>query len=250
MPRRVIAGVRDLSKNSPERAQQIWARVAGFAFLFLIAVFMGADQVMSSITHSASFAETAARIAASQPLYRAALSGQVAGAVGTVLLAAALYATLRPVNASLARLALCWRLGEATLEGVTCAASFAVVRLYTAPQSFAAFEPGQVQALVSLLRTFQGCTFHIITILFGCGSTLFFYLFVTSRYLPRVISVFGLLASIIVPIMGLASLIVPENANLFQNGWYPIFVAELVAGFWLLLFGVNTAAYRSAPRSE
>ena len=233
--------------TSPERAQRIWARVAGFTFLFLIALFMGADKLTSVIAGSAGHAEAVTRITAAQHLYRAALSADVIGAIATVVLAVALYATLKPVNPDVARLALCWRLGEATLEGVTCALSFLVVRTYTAPHDFASFDAGQLQALVSMIGTFQGSVFYIITAFFGFGSTLFFYLFFKSRYLPRLISAFGILASIIVPVMALGHLIAPENAALFQNGWYPIFVAEVVTGLWLLVFSVKITAPSNAP---
>lgn len=233
--------------NSPERAQRIWARVVGFTFLFLIAVFMGADNLLSAIAGSGGHAAAVARIVAAHYLYRSALSAQVIGAIATVVLAMALYATLKPANPDIARLALCWRLGEATLEGVTCALSFVVMRIYATPQDFAAFNPGQLQALVSIIRTFQGSVFYIITAFFGFGSTLFFYLFLKSRYLPRLLSAFGLLASVIVPVMALGNLIAPENAALFQNGWYPIFVAEVITGLWLLLFTVKIPVSRSVP---
>lgn len=228
-----------MSKNSPQRAQRIWARVAGFTFLFLIAVFMGADRFMSAIAGSGEHGDVVARIVAAQHLYRTGLSAEVIGAILTVLLAVALHATLKPVNPDVARLALCWRLGEATLEGITCALNFAVVRIYTAPHDFTAFDPGQLQTLELMIRAFQGSVFYIITAFFGFGSTLFFYLFFKSRYLPRLISAFGILASVLVPLMALGNLIAPEDAALFQNGWYPIFVAELVTGFWLLVFGVK-----------
>ena len=233
--------------NASAKAQRICARIAGFTFLFLIAVFMGADKITSVIAGSAGHAETVTRIIAAQHLYRAALSADVIGAVLTFVLAAALYVTLKPVNPNVARLALCWRLGEATLEGVTCALSFVVVRTYTAPHEFAPFDAGQMQALMSIIRTFQGSVFYVVTTFFGFGSTLFFYLFFKSRYLPRLISGFGILASTIVPLMALANLIAPENAALFQYGWYPIFVAELVTGFWLLVFDVKITASSSAP---
>lgn len=233
--------------NASAKAQRIWARIAGFTFLFLIVVFMGADKITSVIAGSAGHAEAVTRITAAQYWYRAALSADVIGAVLTFVLAAALYATLKPVNPNVARLALCWRLGESTLEGVTCALSFVVVRTYTAPHDFASFNAEQMQALVSFIQTFQGSVFYVVTTFFGFGSTLFFYLFFKSHYLPRLISGFGILASVVVPFMALANLIAPENAALFQYGWYPIFVAELVTGFWLLAFSVKITASGSAP---
>lgn len=226
--------------QSSEKAQRLWARVAGFVYLFLIALYLGLEYVTSSIAGGAGFAEKAHRIAESQLAYRAALSINVILAAATVVLAVALYETLKPVNGGLARLALCWRLGEAFLEGVSGIAAFVIAWLYVSPQSVTA--PGQVEALVTMMGAFDRSAFVIITIFFGFGSTVFFYLFVRSRYLPRLISVFGLLASLLVPVMGLASLIDPEGMRSFEAGWYPIFTAEIIAGLWLLFFAVRIPA--------
>lgn len=230
----------DCVVTNNSKAQRAWARVAGLTFLLLIALFMGADLATRNIAGSGSFAETAARIVTAAPLYRALLAVNVIGSALTVVLAAALYAVLRPANAGLARLALLFRLAEAFLEGFTCAAAFAIARLYATP--LAGFDAQQMQALVSLLRALQSSMFHIVTIFFGLGSTLFFWLFITSRAIPRPLAVFGLLASLIVPALGLAGLIVPESAKAFQSGWYPMLITELLTGAWLLLFAVKTTS--------
>jgi hypothetical protein len=59
-----------------------------------------------------TLAETAKRVAASEHLYRAALSSELIESLCVVLLAFALYVTLKPVDNLLAQIALYWKLGE------------------------------------------------------------------------------------------------------------------------------------------
>jgi hypothetical protein len=227
-----------LTNDTPERAQRFWSRIAGAILIALIALFMAADFAARDIAGTGGYTAIATRVAAALPLYRAVLAVNVIGAALTIVLAAALYCTLKPAAPDLARLALFFRLAEGFLEGVTCACGFAIARAYASP--FASFGADEMQGLISLLRAFQGGMFHIITLFFGIGSVLFFWIFVTSRAIPRVLSVFGLLASLIVPVLALTGLILPETAKLLQPGWYPIMVAELTTGAWLLIFAIRT----------
>lgn len=81
---------------------------------------------------------------------------------------------------------------------------------------------------------------NISAIFFSIGSTLFFYLFFKSRYIPRVLSAFGVFASVAVTLMCFGSLIFPEHAAMLQYGWAPTAIAEVTTGFWLLLFAVTS----------
>jgi len=57
-----------------ERTQRIYARFAGFLLLWLIFNGLGGTLLFSRIAGGGTFAETAQRIAASERLYRVALS--------------------------------------------------------------------------------------------------------------------------------------------------------------------------------
>jgi hypothetical protein len=223
-----------------DKSRRIWARVAGAVYIALIALFMGADQAAHAIVGSGGFAQIAARLAPVLPLYRSVLAINVAGVALTLVLAVALYEAVKPANPALARLALLFRMAEGFLEAFTCTAAFAIVRLYAAP--LAGFDLQQMQGLVSLLRALQGGMFNIVTMLFGIGSILFFWIFITSRCIPRLLSVFGFLASLLVPVIGLAGLIVPDHAKELAPAWYPMMIAELTTGAWLLVFAIKTAS--------
>jgi len=119
---------------------------------------------------------------------------------------------------------------------------FARLGLYTSPQSVGALGADQTQALVALTRHAGSAAYNIGAMCFSIGSILFFYLFFKSRYISRILSAFGVFASVIVTIICFGSLIFPEHAAPLQYGWAPMAIAEVTTGFWLMLFAVKTQA--------
>ncbi len=228
--------------TSEERTQRIYARLAGFLFLWLILTGLAGALTVSHIAGSGTFAETAKRVAASERLYRAALSSELIETLSALVLAFALYATLRPVDKLLAQIAMYWRLGESFIGCVGIILGFVRLRLYTSPQSIGALGAGQSQALVDLTRHAGVAAYNIGAMCFSIGSILFFYLFFRSRYIPRILSAFGVFASVVVTIICFGSLIFPEHAAKLQYGWAPMAIAEVATGFWLMLFAVKTQA--------
>jgi uncharacterized protein DUF4386 len=236
--------------SSTDRTQRIYARVAGFLFLWLIITGLAGMLTISHIVGSGTFAETAKRVVASERLYRVALCSELIEALSTLPLAFALYVTLKPVNKLLAQMAMYWRLGEFFIGGVGVIFGFVKLRLYVSPQMIGALGTDQSQALMNLLRQVGNAAYNIGAMCFSIGSILFFYLFFKSRYVPRSLSAFGVFASVIVTIICFGSLIFPEYAATFQYGWAPMAIAEVTTGFWLMLFAVKTQARGAGENLE
>ena len=95
-----------MEDSSTERTQRIYARIAGFVLLWLIITGLAGALTISHIVGSGTFAETAKRVVASEHLYRLALSSELIETLSAVLLAFALYVTLRPVDKLLAQIAM------------------------------------------------------------------------------------------------------------------------------------------------
>lgn len=222
-----------------------YARIAGFVYLLLIVLFMSGQLTIDHIVGSGNLAETAKHIVAGERLYRVALSVQMLASLLTVLLAYALYATLRSVDENLARMALYWRLGEAFIGGALSFLDFATLHLYTDPKYLDVLGADKLQAVIGLARSAGFASFNITTTFFAVGSTLFFYLFFKSRSIPRVLSAFGIFASVIVLFTSLGDLVLPAYADVIQLGWAPIFIAEISTGLWLWVRGVKTCAEAS-----
>jgi hypothetical protein len=231
-----------MEDSSTERTQRIYARVAGFLFLWLIITGLAGALTISHIVGSGTFAETAKRVVASEHLYRVALCSELVETLSALLLAFALYVTLKPVDKLLAQFAMCWRMGESVIGGAGTIFDFIRLSLYTSPQSIGGVQTDQSQALVDLTRHAGFASYNISAIFFSIGSILFCYLFFKSRYIPRILSAFGVFASVVVTVICFASLIFPEHSATFQYGWAPMAIAEVTTGFWLMLFAVKPPA--------
>jgi hypothetical protein len=221
--------------------QRSYSRLAGAMFL-LVNVAYAFDLVAeSSIRGSGGLVEVARRLMASEHTYRVALSSGVIAAVGTVILAWALYVTLEPIDARLSLVGLCLRIGEAAIFGVMSVLSFATVRLYATAQEAGSGETGVPQTLLSLGGSASAAGFNIAALFFAPASTLFFYLLFRSRYVPRAISVLGVFASVLVLPVALGSLVLPEYSRTIFYGWIPMALAETATGLWLVIVGVPLA---------
>jgi Domain of unknown function (DUF4386) len=227
-------------KAEVNQAQRTYARLAGILFLGAIIIAIGGGVILSKIAGDGTFAETAARVAASERLYRVALSSVVIVTLSSTLLAFALYVTLKPVNSLLAQLGMIFSLGDSFLALTVRMCSFVRLHLYISARGVGAGSNIE-EPLSDLIRTIAGTTENIGGISFGIGSCLFFYLFFKSRYIPRLISALGLVASVIWTGLYFVSLVFPEHRSLFQYICFPpMALAEVVTGFYLMLFAVRT----------
>ena len=229
----------EIESAEADNTQRRYARLVGFLFLGEIILAIGSGFVLSHIAGSGTFAETTKKIAALERSYRAALSTVLIVTLSSVVLAFALYATLKPVNRLLAQLGMIFCLGDSFLALVVRMCGF--VRLHLSVSA----QPGgagtiTAEALADLMRNIAGATENIGGISFGIGLLLFFYLFFESRYIPRVLASLGLAASFIWTVLYFASLVFPEQRGLFQYICFPPMVlADVTTGFYLLLFAVR-----------
>ena len=93
-------------------SQNAFARFAGLIYFFTIFDDAGVV-IVSRISGTGSFLDSAHRIAGSETLFRVGILFGLIGTMSTVLLAAALYVTLKQVDVNLAMTALLFRLVEA-----------------------------------------------------------------------------------------------------------------------------------------
>lgn len=222
-----------------ETSQIRYARLAGFMYLFVDATYALALFITGRFKVPGNFPETAHRIMASELLYRVGLSSSLLASLCTVLLGVGLYVALKPVDDNLALTALLFRLVEAALFGVQVIIAFVVLKLYVAADYTNAFATSQLSALANLRSVASVAGFNIAATFFSVGSTLFFYLFLKSNYIPRFLSAWGLIGSVLVPMVCFATLLWPQYDKMFFLGWIPIGAAEIAVGLWLLFKGVN-----------
>jgi hypothetical protein len=213
---------------------------------FFTAFDLAGVVILSRISGSGTFLDTAHNIAVSQTLYRIGLLSGLIGTLSTILLAIGLYVTLKPVDANLALTAVLFRLAETVIGGVAIVFSFASLQIYLEANHASAFDAGQLGTLADVVSRTSAVGINISVIFFSVGSTIFFYLFLRSSYIPRFLALWGVLGSLFCMAAFVGNLLLPQSSDaLLGIGALPIGIAEPVLGLWLLIRGIDTHAHSS-----
>jgi hypothetical protein len=229
-----------MTQGLPTSSQKAYARFAGFMYFFT-AVDVTGVVIVSRISGSGSFLDTAHSIAASETLYRIGILCGLVGTMSTILLAIGLYVTLKPVDGNLAMTALLFRLAESAIAGIAVVFGFATLQIYMEANHTTAFDAAQLSALADLLSRTSAVGIDVSVIFFSVGSTIFFYLFLRSAYIPHILATWGLLASLLCMTTFLGSLVFPQSSELLIGiGAVPIGLAEPAVGLWLVIRGIKT----------
>ncbi|HUG10222.1 MAG TPA: DUF4386 domain-containing protein [Opitutaceae bacterium] len=223
-----------------EPAQQTAARVVGALYLIQMATAVfGQIFVRDALIVRGDLAKTAENIAASEQLFRLSIAGDLITYSGVIVLAWAFYVVVKPVDKNLALLAVFFRLVENAVLFVATIGSMMVLRFLSVSGNMEAFEPGQLHAMVSFAIRFQGVGMSFAFILLGLGSTVFSYLLLKSRYVPKAIAVWGIFASLVLAAGPLAIIVFPPLAVMGISYMAPMGIFEVGLGFWLLFKGLR-----------
>jgi hypothetical protein len=228
-----------MTNAETEKSQIRYARLAGFMYLFLIAVYLLGVTIFSRFEVSGNIAETTHRVMEHELLFRFGLALGSLNALCAVLLAVSLYAAVRVVDKNLALLALAFELVYAAAGAAANLIDYAFLKQQLDAYSSGILDAKQLSALADLHSFLNAAALNIACILYGAGSILFFYLFLKAKTIPRILAALGLFGSVLVPLIGFASLIVPHPSKLLQLGWMPMFAAEISVGLWLLIKGLK-----------
>jgi hypothetical protein len=156
-------------------SQRSYARLAGAMYLVVLVLDVGGAVIGTAVSGSGSFADISHRIIGAETLYRVGLCLALAGSLSTVVLAAALFATLRAFDANLASIALLFRVCEAAIGGMGIALAFWVLQINLASAQAGGFDTRQLGQLADLAS--HDATTQVAAIFFSLGSTVFFYAF-------------------------------------------------------------------------
>src|SRR5438046_7293331 len=179
-----------------DNAQRSAAKIAGVAGLvaFGLVVF-GNYVLLDPLIVPRNAVDTARNILAHQTQFRAALICFIAYGIGAIVLSTALYVILAPVHRGLALAGALFRLVFAILWLIAPLNSLAALRLLSDAPYLKVFEPDRLQALarVQLVGSFDD--YYVGLPFFGLAATVFAYLWLKSKYIPRGLSIFGVIAS-------------------------------------------------------
>jgi uncharacterized protein DUF4386 len=221
------------------------ARLAGFTYLFYIAVAFPEMVLFDRAANVPATAAKLARIAEHAADVRIAILLSVLSCFAAVVLAVALYGITCDEDRDLALIALACRVGE----GVTGAAGpltmAALLWLATASGPNVPDTAG-TNALAALLLKLRGWSPTIGATFFAVGSTIFSYLLLRGRMIPVWLAWVGVVGSALLVVglpLQLAGFL---RGPITQFMWLPVALFELTVAPWLLIRGVAASKTRSA----
>jgi hypothetical protein len=223
-------------------AQRTAAKVVGVAGLLTFAIVVFGNYVLlNPLIVPRNAVDTARNIVAHETQFRLALACFVAYGIGAVVLVSALYVIFAPVNRGLALAAALFRLVFAMLWLIAPLNSLAALRLLGDISYLKVFEPDRLQALARVLLAGSFDDYYVGLPFFGLAATTCAWLWLKSKYIPRGLSIFGVIGSAWCVFCAFAYLIFP-NFNKIVNDYIfdsPMALFELVVSVWLLFKGLN-----------
>lgn len=215
------------------------ARLAGFMFLFYIAIGITSMVLFRHATGRAEgTAATLASLAQHATTVRLTALLTLLTFFVAVVLAVTLYALTRDQDPDLAVLALCCRATEGVIAATSAVRTLGLLSVATASTAAAAPDAAAVQALGALLLQQGGSGTLIAATCFAVGSTLFSYLFLRARSIPVPLAWLGVLASLLLVVALALRLAGFLRGPVTYYVWIPMAVFEVTLGLWLLIKGV------------
>ncbi|HEV8398755.1 MAG TPA: DUF4386 domain-containing protein [Gemmatimonadales bacterium] len=209
------------------------ARLAGFAFLFYIAVGVPAMILMSRATNGDGIVAKLASVAQHVGDVRLAMVLSLLGSCSALVLAVTLYAITREQDAELAMLGMACRLTEGVAGAVSLTSTLGLLGLV-------ANQAGAPDAAKQTLGAFLlGDSPLVAATFFAFGSTFFAYLLLRGRMIPIGLAWLGLAASVLLAVglpLQLGGLLQGPATRLI---WFPMLAFEVPLGLWLLIKGVK-----------
>src|SRR6266542_1022533 len=217
------------------------ARIAGFTFLFYIAVALTGMVLLNKAASAEGTAAKLAGIARHASDVRVAVVLELLSCFCALVLAVTLYSITREQDPDLAMLALTCRVAEG-IAGMDVSKTLGLLWLATATDT-TTLDAGAASALGAFFLKMEA-SFTASAAFFALGSMLFSWLLLRGRMVPVALAWFGVLASILPVVcfpLQLAGLL---GGPVTTFMWYPVLLFELALAPWLIIKGVAAPAPR------
>jgi hypothetical protein len=226
-----------------DNSQRTAAKIAGWSYLLSFAAVVFANYaLLGPLIIPRNAVETAQNILAHPTQFRVALTLFLTYSVGAVVLAAALYLILKPINHYLALLGALFRLAFAMSWLLSAINLLGALRLLGSTPYLQVFEADRLQVLARLTIAATFDDYYVGLPFFGLAATVCAYLWIKSNYIPRGLAIYGFVASAWCVLCAVVYLIFPEfnkivNDYIFDS---PMALFELAVSVWLLVKGLKS----------
>jgi len=212
--------------------------------LFLIAMvasLVGAGMIETVLGAEDYFAE----ILASESQLRIGVLLEVINGVAVVGIAVMMFPILKKIDEALALGYVALRVVEGIIVFAAVLSPLTLLVLSQEYVTSAAANSSSLQAAAASLVALRGHLIgEMLGIFFSLGASLFYYLLYRSRLLPRLLTVWGLIAVVLVFAWNFLELIgYSIDAGIVFG--LPIILNEIVLGIWLIAKGFNPSVISS-----
>jgi hypothetical protein len=210
-------------------------RLLGVAFLIqAVASLIASLILLEPLIESGSIIDTMTNVSNNVLRMRASIVFHMITAMGVVMLGALLFLTLKEQNRKIAQIALGLYIIEAAILAASRIPAFSLMRV--SQESVMAGHPDYLQSLGNLfLESAEfGDWLHMLA--FALGATFFYYLFLKSRYIPRFLPIWGLVAA---PLALIGTLVVLFGYDVPIFVFIPNLPFELTMGVWMIVWGIK-----------
>ncbi|MDB6147010.1 MAG: hypothetical protein JWO45_674 [Spartobacteria bacterium] len=227
--------------TSTDNSQRVAAKVAGFAGLFAVVIVVFANYgLLNPLLVRGNAAETARNIIAHETQFRVVVACFLAYSLSVIVLLAALYVVLKPVNLGLALVGALFRFVFALMWLLSTLNLLGALRLLGSAAYLQVFEADRLQVLARLYIAQTFDDYYVGLPFFGLAATVCAWLWLKSNYIPRPLALFGVISSAFCVICAFVYLVFPSFAKPVNPYWFdsPMAIFEMTVSFWLLIKGL------------
>ncbi len=231
----------------PDRLRRL-TKVAGSLYLTIFVVYPLSTMARASLVVPGDAAATADNIRAQETLFRWGMAGEASIVLVEIVLAAVLYALLRPVSRSMSLAASLARVAEAVVMAAGCLVTSVFTLVAVSDSGYlGAFDADQRDGLALF---FQEANDHIVLIwgfFFALSLLLTGWLVHRSGFLPRVIGILLALAGAGYLVQSFGTFLAPGMTDVWATVVLVLAIpGELVFALWLLAKGVDRDDWAAA----
>src|SRR5438477_2387038 len=237
--------------TSIDSSQRTAAKVAGFTGLFAVAIVVFANYaLLNPLIVPGNAAETARNLVAHETQVRVIATCFLTYSASVMVLLAALYVLLKPVNRGLALVGALFRLVFALLWLLTTLNMLSALRLLGSASYLQVFEADRLQALARLYVAANFDDYYVGLPFFGLAATICAYLWFRSGYIPKGLAGFGVISSAWCVICAFIFLVFPNFNKVVNDYWFdsPMALFEIAVSFWLLFKGLRPSTRFMIPQ--
>jgi Domain of unknown function (DUF4386) len=210
--------------------------------------FFAMGYVPSKLIVHGDAATTANNISASETLFRLGIASQLIGMAGFIFVALALYELFKGVDrrqAALMVILIVVSIPVAFLNEVNSMAALLLVRGADFPS---VFEKDQREALAMLFPDLHGRGLVFSELFWGLWLLPLGRLVYKSRFLPRFLGVWLVLAGVAWVILCFTGILLPQSADKLNTYFQPVILGEIAFMLWLVIKGAKPPKMDAAAR--